>query len=142
MPTFGVINGGYAPKKLTRKEARAVREQLFMRYPGVNGTHCCWYCGHQMSSGLTLEHITPLSRCGDSGIENIALVCTHCNRMKHNMTLEEFRAHVARMFSVDPRALMFFFERNTPHGDETCWCRPRVETVDGKRVVTHKIQYF
>ncbi len=48
----------------------------------------CVYCG---SSGgrLTLDHVVPRSRGGDSVWENVVTSCAPCNLRKGNRTLEE-----------------------------------------------------
>jgi 5-methylcytosine-specific restriction endonuclease McrA len=43
----------------------------------------CQYCGHQ-SHGLTVDHILPRSRGGESVWENIVASCGPCNRRKGN----------------------------------------------------------
>lgn len=47
----------------------------------------CEYCQSQMIySGQTFEfdHITPVSRAGETSLENLALACGGCNRHKSN----------------------------------------------------------
>ena len=48
---------------------------------------CCEYCQSQMHySGQSFEfdHINPVSRAGETSIENLALACGGCNRHKSN----------------------------------------------------------
>jgi 5-methylcytosine-specific restriction endonuclease McrA len=62
--------------------------ELVARYSGR-----CAYCGAQ--GPLQQDHRIPLARGGSNGIENILPACGRCNRRKHLMTEEEFRARVA-----------------------------------------------
>jgi 5-methylcytosine-specific restriction endonuclease McrA len=52
----------------------------------------CQYCGHQ-ASGLTVDHVIPRSRGGQSVWENIVASCAPCNRKKGNLTPREARMH-------------------------------------------------
>lgn len=49
----------------------------------------CQYCGCRRSSQeLTLDHIMPRSRGGDTGWENVVTACTRCNAKKGDRTPE------------------------------------------------------
>ncbi len=50
----------------------------------------CYYCSINIEEGYEIEHMTPISRGGTNGPENICLACTPCNRTKHCQTAEEF----------------------------------------------------
>lgn len=51
----------------------------------------CIYCTEDLSSGaFQMDHRIPLSRGGTHIKENIDIVCSFCNRAKHNMLPEEF----------------------------------------------------
>ena len=52
----------------------------------------CQYCGAQ-ASGLTVDHVIPRSRGGESVWENIVASCAPCNRKKGSMTPREARMH-------------------------------------------------
>jgi 5-methylcytosine-specific restriction endonuclease McrA len=52
----------------------------------------CQYCGRQ-STGLTVDHVIPRSRGGESVWENIVASCAPCNRKKGNLTPREARMH-------------------------------------------------
>jgi 5-methylcytosine-specific restriction endonuclease McrA len=54
----------------------------------------CQYCGHQ-TTGLTVDHVMPRSRGGESVWENIVASCAPCNRRKGNRTPHEARMHPA-----------------------------------------------
>ena len=52
----------------------------------------CQYCGRQ-AAGLTVDHVIPRSRGGESVWENIVASCAPCNRKKGNLTPREARMH-------------------------------------------------
>ena len=52
----------------------------------------CQYCGRQ-ASGLTVDHVIPRSRGGESVWENIVASCAPCNRKKGNRLPHEIRMH-------------------------------------------------
>jgi hypothetical protein len=58
----------------------------------------CFYCGKPVHANpedfrdeLVKDHVFPRSRGGSDFIVNIRPACFNCNRLKGNMTLEEFR---------------------------------------------------
>ncbi len=52
----------------------------------------CQYCGRQ-AAGLTVDHVIPRSRGGQSVWENIVASCAPCNRKKGNKTPREASMH-------------------------------------------------
>src|SRR5436309_2889904 len=60
----------------------------------------CQYCGKR-SRELTLDHIIPRSRGGQSTWENLVACCKACNGKKGNRLLKEVNMHLLRQ----PRAL-------------------------------------
>ena len=58
-------------RKITRKAVLA------------RDAYTCQYCGHE-ASGLTVDHVIPRSRGGQSVWENIVAACAPCNRRKGN----------------------------------------------------------
>jgi 5-methylcytosine-specific restriction endonuclease McrA len=52
----------------------------------------CQYCGRQ-ATGLTVDHVIPRSRGGQSVWENIVASCAPCNRKKGNKTPREASMH-------------------------------------------------
>jgi 5-methylcytosine-specific restriction endonuclease McrA len=52
----------------------------------------CQYCGRQ-APGLTVDHVIPRSRGGESVWENIVASCAPCNRKKGNLTPREASMH-------------------------------------------------
>lgn len=52
----------------------------------------CQYCGSD-KPGLTVDHVIPRSRGGESVWENIVAACAACNRRKGNRMPHEIRMH-------------------------------------------------
>jgi TatA/E family protein of Tat protein translocase len=64
---------------------------------------CCQYCGKQFApSELTLDHIVPRSRGGESSWDNLVACCKRCNHKKGNRTPEESKMELLRR----PRAVL------------------------------------
>jgi 5-methylcytosine-specific restriction endonuclease McrA len=55
----------------------------------------CQYCGSD-KHGLTVDHVIPRSRGGESVWENIVASCAPCNRRKGNHLPQEIRMHPKR----------------------------------------------
>jgi 5-methylcytosine-specific restriction endonuclease McrA len=57
----------------------------------------CQYCGRQHApSDLTLDHVQPRSRGGESSWDNLVACCKKCNHRKGNRTPEESGMHLLR----------------------------------------------
>lgn len=67
----------------TREEAAQVRRQLDV--PDE-----CPYCAGELGEGAHADHIYPVSRGGQSTVENMVLVRSSCNMAKGDKTLREF----------------------------------------------------
>ena len=70
---------------------RISRRALFAR----DGWRCV-YCGDG-SSRLTLDHVVPRSRGGESVWENVVTACGPCNLRKGDRLLEETHMHLPRL---------------------------------------------
>jgi 5-methylcytosine-specific restriction endonuclease McrA len=58
--------------------------------------YTCQYCGIQPGrSNLTIDHILPRSRGGETRWENVVAACGPCNRRKGNRTPDEARMPLA-----------------------------------------------
>jgi 5-methylcytosine-specific restriction endonuclease McrA len=64
----------------------------------------CQYCGLR-SGDLTLDHVHPRSRGGDTSWENVVACCRKCNAKKRDRTPEEAKMHIRRK----PYAPKFMF---------------------------------
>ena len=69
-------------RKITRKAVLA------------RDAYTCQYCGRE-ASGLTVDHVIPRSRGGESVWENIVASCAPCNRKKGNRLPREASMHPA-----------------------------------------------
>jgi 5-methylcytosine-specific restriction endonuclease McrA len=69
----------------------------------------CQYCGSVLPSGeLTLDHVVPRSRGGQSTWENLVACCHPCNRRKGNQLPEEASMKLVRQ----PRAFTLHTSRH------------------------------
>jgi 5-methylcytosine-specific restriction endonuclease McrA len=77
---------------------RAVQRKISRRALFARDGWRCVYCG--TSGGrLTLDHVVPRSRGGESSWENVVTSCATCNHKKGNRLLEETQMTMA----VQPR---------------------------------------
>jgi 5-methylcytosine-specific restriction endonuclease McrA len=67
---------------------RAVQRKISRRALFARDGWRCVYCG-TTSGRLTLDHVVPRSRGGESVWENVVTSCATCNHRKGNRTLEE-----------------------------------------------------
>jgi 5-methylcytosine-specific restriction endonuclease McrA len=57
----------------------------------------CQYCASTLPSAeLTLDHVVPRSRSGETAWENLVACCHRCNNQKGNRTPEEAGMHLYR----------------------------------------------
>jgi len=68
--------------RVPRTPLRLSRRNVFLR-----DDHVCQYCGAK--SELTIDHVLPRSRGGDSSWENLVSCCRRCNLEKGHKTPEE-----------------------------------------------------
>ena len=68
------------------------RKNILMR-----DRYTCQYCHRTLPSGeLTLDHVVPRSRAGESAWENLVACCNPCNNRKGSRTPEEAGMRLAR----------------------------------------------
>lgn len=68
------------------------RKNILMR-----DRYTCQYCNKVMAAGeLTLDHVIPRSRAGESAWENLVACCHHCNNRKGCRTPDEAGMKLAR----------------------------------------------
>jgi 5-methylcytosine-specific restriction endonuclease McrA len=82
---------------------RAVKRKISRRALFARDGWRCQYCG--ATGKLTLDHVVPRSRGGDSVWENVVTSCAPCNLRKGNRTLEEVPMHLIHPPRVPPPAL-------------------------------------
>jgi len=51
--------------------------------------YTCQYCGLQSKKMMTIDHVHPRSKGGDSSWTNLTTACRECNSKKGNKTLKE-----------------------------------------------------
>jgi 5-methylcytosine-specific restriction endonuclease McrA len=105
------------PRAITRRISRRV---LFAR----DGWRCV-YCGAN-GGRLTLDHVVPRSRGGDSVWENVVTACAPCNLRKGDRTLEEASMSLPRQ--PHPPAPVLFI-RLAAHSLPEVW-RSYLPTLD------------
>jgi 5-methylcytosine-specific restriction endonuclease McrA len=108
------------PRAVTRRISRRV---LFAR----DGWRCV-YCGEN-GGRLTLDHVVPRSRGGDSVWENVVTACGPCNLRKGDRLLEEASMTLAR--PPRPPAPVLFI-RLAAHRIPDVWRRylPKVDHAE------------
>src|SRR3989442_2053767 len=74
---------------------RAVKRKISRRALFARDGWQCLYCGSR-AGRLTLDHVVPRSRGGDSVWENVVTSCAPCNLRKGNRLLEEARMTLLR----------------------------------------------
>jgi 5-methylcytosine-specific restriction endonuclease McrA len=78
--------------RLPKQAIRFNRRNIFAR----DGNRC-QYCGRKFpSSELSLDHVTPRSRGGETTWENIVCSCVKCNVKKGGRTPHEAHMHLVR----------------------------------------------
>ena len=90
---------------------RAVQRKISRRALFARDGWRCAYCG--TSSGrLTLDHVVPRSRGGDSTWENVVTSCAPCNLRKGNRLPHE--VHMELAHPPRPPAPVLFIRLSTP----------------------------
>jgi 5-methylcytosine-specific restriction endonuclease McrA len=78
--------------RVPKTSVRFNRRNLFARDGNI-----CQYCGHSFpTSELSLDHVMPRSRGGDTCWENIVCACVACNVKKGGRTPQEARMKLVR----------------------------------------------
>ena len=114
-----VLKGLANPEEMTSQTLHAARRQFpvpsvirlleYRRIPHQNRAlsrknilmrdrHACQYCGRTgQSATLTLDHVIPRSRGGETAWENLVACCHECNNRKGSRTPEEANMRLARV---------------------------------------------
>ena len=83
------------PKRTDREPPPPLRESKIVLYGTQAGN--CNGCGtHFMQQHLTVDHIIATTKGGTDHIENLQLLCNHCNSLKGDRPMEYLRARLAR----------------------------------------------
>ena len=79
--------------RVPRHSLRFSRRNLLAR-----DQHCCQYCGVSLPpSQLSLDHVIPRSRGGETNWENVVCSCIDCNTRKGGRTPQEARMRLLQM---------------------------------------------
>ncbi len=79
-----------------KEKARKLRRTRWWRRKCAQGR--CYYCGRKVSpSELTMDHVIPLSRGGQSVRENLVPACKECNIKKKNLLPWEWEEYLAKL---------------------------------------------
>jgi 5-methylcytosine-specific restriction endonuclease McrA len=79
-------------RRIPRQTRALSRKNILMR-----DRYTCQYCHRVLpSADLTLDHVIPRSRSGESAWENLVACCHHCNNKKGCRTPEEAGMKLAR----------------------------------------------
>lgn len=75
--------------KRTKESRIDVRSWLL---PRLQNLQTCIYCPTKLTmSNFSIDHILPIARGGDPGLNNCQLVCKSCNGAKCDLTDDEYK---------------------------------------------------
>jgi 5-methylcytosine-specific restriction endonuclease McrA len=108
----------------------AVKRRISRRALFARDGFRCVYCGSS-SHRLTLDHVVPRSRGGESIWENVVTACSPCNLRKGDRLLEEASMKLTRL--PKPPAPVLFIRLSTHRVPET-WrqCLPSLDAFEPK----------
>jgi len=79
--------------KREKQKARELRHSSWWKKKIAKGI--CYYCGRKFKpSELTMDHVVPLSRGGDSEKINIVACCKECNTKKRSCLPVEWDEYI------------------------------------------------
>src|SRR4051812_41687445 len=79
-------------RRIPRQTRALSRKNILMR-----DRYTCQYCHRSLASGeLTLDHVVPRSRAGETTWENLVACCHSCNNRKGSRTPDEAGMKLAR----------------------------------------------
>lgn len=77
----------------------------------VRDQYTCQYCQIEMSAAhLTMDHVIPISRGGETTWENVVTACKKCNNAKGNKMLYETRLALERQPKTP--SILTYLQRN------------------------------
>ena len=72
----------------------ATRKLIYKRDRGI-----CQICGSSIPfSEMTLDHIHPLAKGGDSQPDNLQCACQACNSLKQDLTMSDFYGKIVEIY--------------------------------------------
>ena len=85
------------PLRTDREPAPPLSESKVVLY-GTQGGNCNGCGTHFMPQHLTVDHIIARSKGGTGHLDNLQLLCGHCNSLKGNRPMEYLKAKLAREY--------------------------------------------
>lgn len=83
-PSREVLELAPGDSRTTKSVGPALRAAVIQRDGLV-----CRYCGKVVGENLRLDHLVPLAQSGPTSLENLAVSCFRCNRVKGGRTPEQ-----------------------------------------------------
>lgn len=111
MPTPSVIRLVYYVRVPRRVQIPLTRRTVMMR-----DNYTCQYCGIRPTKNeMTIDHVIPRSKGGQTTWENVVCACRACNLRKGSKLLSQTNMHLAKKPSR-PRyvAMVFMSDRSSP----------------------------
>ena len=100
-------------RRMPRRNRSVSRKGIILR-----DSSTCQYCRATLPShSLTLDHVIPRSRAGESTWENLVASCRPCNNRKGNRTPQEAGMPLARQ----PRQIGIHAKHRLMVGDQQVW---------------------
>jgi len=78
--------------------------ELFRWYDAQTLTRCPFCLQPIDALSASIDHMTPLSRGGSLGLDNLECICELCNRIKGGLTRSEFAELSEWMMRIEPLA--------------------------------------
>ena len=85
------------PKRTDREPAPPLSESKVVLY-GTQGGNCNGCGTHFLPQHLTVDHIIARSKGGTGHLDNLQLLCGHCNSLKGDRPMEYLRVGLAREY--------------------------------------------
>jgi 5-methylcytosine-specific restriction endonuclease McrA len=102
----------------TYRKVPRIKRSVSRRGIVLRDNSSCQYCGGKFESReLTLDHVIPRSRGGQSTWENLVAACLRCNNKKGNRTPQEAGLTLLRA----PRPIGIHAKHRLMAGDEKRW---------------------
>ena len=96
--------------RVPRQSISLNRRNLFAR-----DEHRCQYCGKRLpTSQLSLDHVVPRSRGGETTWENVVCCCLRCNTRKGGRTPQEARMNLLRPPAKPAQSPLLALKLNNP----------------------------
>ena len=86
---------GYRARRTDREPVPTLSESKVVLY-GTQGGNCSRCGAHFLPQHLTVDHIIARSKGGTDHLDNLQLLCGHCNSLKGDRPMEYLRARLVR----------------------------------------------